>query len=493
MNESREIRPLGLLEVYSSSRHSLGFYRCVANTCRYTFRTPAGDVQADFRKGLKDVIQALPALQVGIRDEASTRPVFVLAESVKLSNHLQWRQSSAETPDAQVDDLRKTLEWQHGKEWPDLANRPPWTVICSEYQSRAATGSRESFVDVDVTFAVHHAVADGLSTSVFHSRLLESLNKQLSGGSAGGEKDEAVGQEMTLDSPLEELASIKPSWLFLLRVLWTEFWNDAGPRNPFAAPVKPPWTGAVISTEPQEVNIRLLQFPSEVASGAIVQCKAHNVSLTTLVHGIVAYSFSRQLPTEAAESFVAQTSISFRPYMSGETDSQNLMGTYVTSKHHLIPASTVGAMRSAADDQEQSTAEIWKLASSIKTELDQRLTTLPNDDHVGLLPYVNDWRERWKNMLGKPRDVTWEVSNLGVMSGELGAETGEEASKFEITQTTLTQSANVAGVGFSVNMASMKGGVLSVSLCWQEGVVDAEVMDGVKEDLEVLLKRIGGL
>ncbi|KAK3050282.1 Alcohol acetyltransferase [Extremus antarcticus] len=454
-----------------------------ANTSRYAIRLPGTDLEATFRQSLRDLIQATPALQVSIRGEDSKTSVFVRGGEMKVSDHLRWTKVG---PGDETEPLLRTLEEQHGRAWPDVHRRPPWTVICTEFAPQSGPEDTDTTAEVEVTFAVHHAVADGLSTVVFHQQLLEALNRRL-GDDNTGNADHLImiEDEVILDPPVDKVISFELSWSFFLSTLWNEF----GPRLPFSAALVPPWTGSVVATERNTVNIRLIELPSSAAAELLMRCKAEKATPTSLLHGIIAYSFSRQLPAEAAESFVAQTSISLRPYMRSDANAQNLIGGYCTSQSHPIAPSTVLALRSASSPIAQMPAEIEiiKLARTIKADLRQRLASLPKDDGNGLLPYVSDWRERWNKMLGQRRNVTWEVSNLGAIA----CKPTQGEVRCEINRVLLTQSANVGGPAMSVNVAGVKGGALAVTVCWQEGVIEVAVMEGLAEDLELWLGRLG--
>ena len=86
-----------LREKYSTSRHTLGLYQGVVNACQYV--VPAKLVVARplsevVEEALARVVLALPALQVGIADEATNDPYFVQVPAVDLSRQIDWRTMS---------------------------------------------------------------------------------------------------------------------------------------------------------------------------------------------------------------------------------------------------------------------------------------------------------------------------------------------------------------------------------------------------------------
>ena len=472
-------------EQYSSSRHTLGFYYCVVNTCRYSIHNVsenAKPLDRLFKQALEDVVLLLPSLRVGIKDEASKVPKFVRMDSMRLSDHIQWRRQLSEGKEQDRSTLLQIVQTQHQTHFPNLEQQPPWRVTCVESTPSPTDATGESTAVVDVVFATHHAIADGAGTTIFHAQLLEALSRRLSTAnsaqSTNGEKDMSLPNTVGLEPPLEKVLDFKVSWSFLLSVLWQDVMpNWLHPRQRLL-----PWTGEKITLNPSQVNIRLIQFPSEAVTGLLTACRARKTTLTALIHAIALSSLSRHVPEDQAKKFVASTPINLRPFMDLSTtpSTRNLMGPCVTSCEHIFDEPALASMRSQANDPTMLEVEIWSVARTVKSDLQRRLAQIPVDDQIGLMPYVSDWRQRWKSMLGHARKLTWEVSNLGSM---FGRPTFGETSVM-ITQSTFTQSAMVAGPAFSVNLSSIRDAGLMISLCWQESIVKTDLMETVAGELE---------
>ena len=454
-----------------------------ANTCHYDVSlSPDSGIFLEnvLRRCLSDLVLALPALQVGIDGEHTKNPKFVRASSVKLSEHLLF--SKGTSPDEQL----PLLANQHTTAWPDIACRPPWKVICTEIQK-----SRTESILI-ISFAVHHALADGLSSVVFHTHLNKALNEHLRDTAQDQEsmEDEIVcphdGAKIT--APLEELASLTISWSFFIKTIW----NELGPNLPFQHHLMAPWTGDLTKTDPKRVRIKFLKFSPETLQKVLLACRAKQASLTSLLHALVLQALVQSLPQEVAHSFVASTPINLRPYLRSESDVGELMGAYYTSREYPIGPATVQSFRTATSDAHRLDAEIWAIAASIKSNLQQRLATLPQDDGIGMLRYVSDFRQFWLSKLGKPRSTSWEVSNIGSIPSVPDAAKEPLRPCCQSTEMYLTQSANVVGPAFSVNVASVENGAVSITLCWQETVVEEEVMDAIEVGLRDGLHSIAG-
>lgn len=472
-------------EQYSSSRHSLGFYYCVVNTCRYSIHNVPKDTKSlerIFKQTLEDVILLLPSLRVGIKDEASKIPKFVRINSMRLSDHVQWRQELSEDEEQDRSTLLYFVQTQHQTPFSNIEQQPPWRVTYFESRPSPTDATSKRTAVVDAVFATHHAIADGAGTTIYHAQLLAALSRRLSTAnpaqSRHGENDMSLPKTVGLEPPLEDMLDFKVSWPFLLSVLW----QDVMPTWLYRGHRLLPWTGEKITLNPSQVNIRLVQVSSEAVTGLLTACRARKTTLTALVHAIVLSSLSRHMPEDQAQRLVASTPINLRPFMDLSTtpSTRSLMGPCVTSCEHIFDEPALASMRSQANDPTMLEEEIWSAARTVKSDLQRRLAQIPVNDQIGLMPYVSDWRQRWKSMLGHARKLTWEVSNLGSMSGRPSS--GE--TSVMITKSTFTQSAMVAGPAFSVNLSSIRDAGLMISLCWQETIVKTDLMGTVAGELE---------
>ncbi|SPQ18957.1 1766f491-9375-44ff-8f3f-27895c6e911a [Thermothielavioides terrestris] len=475
-------RPLGPCEIYSSSRHALGFYKCVANTCRYS--VPLAQlggqqaIRAVLQAAVARVVLAVPSLSVGIAGQDTSKPHFVQLPSIDLDNHIEWLARPSAEPEVQDASLLNILEDRHDRLWPDIERQPPWKLTVVVWDDVPQPGSLE----VDIVFAVHHAIADGRSTGAFHTRLLNELNHpsgppaQLSGPILG--TTEVCG----LAPPQEELVRFSLSWSFVLRTLW----GALGPawlqgRRPPA-----PWTGKVVTREPCRTKLRLVTIPAVAVPRILAACRAHQTTLTPLLHALVLVSLARHVPREQAQAFCSSTPIDLRPFV--ETASQAgrpIWGVLVTTRSDTFDASTIATMRDGTSED-----EIWKIAADLRRSMKRHLDNVPNDDIMGMLSWVGNWRQYWLAKVGKPREATWEVSNIGVIDG--GPAQRQEATEgWKIQRSIMSQGATVAGAAVSINAAGVAGGEIGIALGWQDGIVETEIVHGLAADLQRWLDRLG--
>lgn len=96
---------------------------------------------------------------------------------------------------------------------------------------------------------------------------------------------------------------------------------------------------------------------------------------------------------------------------------------------------------------------IWPLAATWRREMRTKTATLPRDDVVGLLRYVTDFNKRWLNKLGKARDATWEISNIGSVRSRT---VGGSDEGWSISRSLFAQPVNVASPAIAFNVAGVE-------------------------------------
>lgn len=471
-------------EINSSARHALGFYKCVANTCQYSVpraRLGGQAVRDVLEAALANVVLAIPSLGVGIAGEETSKPHFVHRPSINLEDHLEYLEK-ADAPDSDTPDsaLLSILQDQHDRSWPDIGNRPPWKLTILTRDAAPEDGS----LVFDAVFAVHHSLADGRSTALFHTKLLAELNNP------SGPPTQLSGRILTITGPRsllppeEELVGFSTSWRFLVQTLWREL----GPAWLKWHRPAVPWTGKAVRREPCRTLLRLVTVPAAAMPCILDACRANQATLTPLLHSLVLASLARHVGPEEALAFHSSTPIDLRPFIdmgSQPEGSKGLFGVYVTAQSHDFDAHTIAALREAP-----STAEVWKIAADLRGSMKQHLGNVPKDDIVSTLGWLSDWSRFLLAKVGKPRQDTWEVSNLGAMAGGHGE--GEEAGAgWKIQRSLMSQGATVSGPAIGVSVSGVAGRGVGIVLGWQEGIVDRETVDGLAGDLQRWLDRLG--
>lgn len=475
--------------LWHTSRHSLGLCRRVCNTCRYSIpRQDLGDepLEAAIEAAVAAVIVKHGILRVGIVGEETKTPYFSSVENVDLGRMIRWQRLDRDGRDCD-NALLRSLERIHDLLWDDLATKPGWELIVHHIGDL----EKSDPITLDITFAFHHAYADGIASKLFHQDLLEALND-----AQQYRAKELQNHTLRFSSPpdllpgMENIVPFKISWHYLLRTIWNEvIWQSFVPEwlksKPPAESI--PWTGREISVEPHRANIRLLEIPQHTLADVIQACRAHGTTLTPLLHVLIATSLAQRLPPDEAPSFTTVTPIDLRRYADAEYDVRNKLTALVSAHDDKFDAGTLCRLR---DVNKEKTSDIdtfiWRTASSLSTRLRSKVDSLPNDDIVGMMSWVSDWQKFWTEEFGKKRGSTWEVSNIGSCKPDDG-----HGGAWKIERMVMTQGALPAGSAFSVNVAGLDGGPLCMSLTWQETVVRRELMEGLAVDLSAWMEALG--
>ncbi|KAL6868858.1 putative NRPS-like protein biosynthetic cluster [Amphichorda felina] len=482
MSEPTALRPLGALELYSSTRHHIGIYLCVTITARYQLpaNTSIADQEAALTAALASVVQDQPLLRVGILKQDTCKPTFSHVAHINLRNHIEWRSSNAQTSDEYEAEVAATQGWLHDQRWPDIETRPPWKIIVI----RPADGVF-SRPQLDVMFGYHHALADGTGGKEFHQHLLAALKAQGVTPITGDPAIELSFPEVPeLPESLEEVIGFKNTYPFLARTLW-----DMIAPSFLKSRKALPWTANPIClTNPYKTRVRPLDLDSDILQSLIAASRDNSTTLTGLLHALILTSLSRRLPADQASSFSSTTPINLRPWLSPSANPalKAKLRALVTTAQTSHPAPVVAALRDpSATDQ-----LIWQSARRLRQDLTQSTATLPVDDVAGLLPLIPDMFAFWRSKEGKPRGATWEVSNLGVLRQAGGGGDGDrDAGCWSITRSLFTNGAMVAGPAIGLNAISVEGAGLTVAVTWQEGDVEEELVEGVGSDALAFAKR----
>lgn len=474
-------------EHWSTSRHALGFYRGLANSCQYVIardRLQGRHLRTVVEEAVARLVLRLGGLRVGVIKENTNHASFVHVPSMALRDFIQWETVAALTQ-AQYDaHILEAIGDRLEQLWPDTASRPPWKLLVIPKESLASDE-----IVLDMVFASHHVLADGKSTTVFHKQLLQELN------SSSGPPPELKNHTLTFDQPPVlaptegELIKFIIGWLFLLKTLWAEF----GPAWLKPMPPAEPWRGKVITLEPHKLNLRLMAIEPKSVSNLVSACRAHGATLTAILHALVLASLARRVPSEVAPTFAGETPISLLPLAQSaagtEVDLSEMLTDLNTGTKTVWSADTVANLRAHLGGADDSLEEelIWPLAAAWHAEMKAKVASLPENDAVGLSAWVSDWQQWWEGKIGQQRDATWAISNIGSIK-DVGS---ERPGGWRIQRSFFTQCVAVAGPGFNINVTGVEGGEVTLVMSWQDTIINTEVVDGVVEDLSACIEAFG--
>ncbi|KAG6031455.1 hypothetical protein E4U41_007567 [Claviceps citrina] len=496
------IRPVGPSGKFNTSRHHLGLCRCVVVTGRYSMSDAADEAGlsnaqvAIFRSrlpvALAKVIDQHPMLRVGISNEGAADPAFIALRTVNLERLIEWKEYAGHYD---TGSLARSLEAVHDQVWQQVDSQPPWKVVVHQPTANEQKTARAGFIDV--SFAFHHAIADAQSALIFHRHLAEALNSNADAVSMPTIRHEHIlsvkpAAAADLPGPLEDIVPFKSSWLFFLGAIFFAMWSKLAPSWLKADPSKGPWGGKKIAFEPFKTGLSIFHVPEPTVSAIVKACRERGTTLTPLLHALVLRSLSSRLDDKEAVCFRAGTPISLRRVSKPSFDRRNTIHCMVTSHSHDFAKDVVSGFR--APGKKDDDAMIWAAADGLGRSLRAKVASLPRNDQMSLLGLVSDWQTFWTSQLGTFRKESWTCSNAGSLrQSDPGSRASQADGKGDtwvvIDRLFFTQGALPASAAFHLNVVGVEGKGVTMSLTFQQGVIDAGLVDAVAKDVESCLAK----
>ncbi|KAI0815794.1 hypothetical protein GGR55DRAFT_362584 [Xylaria sp. FL0064] len=535
------IRPVGPQAKYNTARHNLGILRAVIVTCRYRIpaaraRRQAVSLHDALENALAHVVLGQAMLRVGIAGEDTKEPAFVYLKTIDMRRMIEWKEiiisaarpkgqtgmgnegvSGKEQEKAQYEDrLLRSLEKYHEPLWEDLAGKPGWKIVVhhdprqfSALQSPQSPSADHVTQDdnvmlfIDISFCFHHAYADGRGGYIFHGDLQRALNN----AARPAELRNHILHLPTppvLPPPMGTLIPFSLSWGFILRMVCSEILSalpvPLSLRRLLGLELNEadiPWTGAPIDGSNPKIHIRtLFKIEDEVQlKGILAQCRNHKSSLTGLLHALIARSLARHVKDRA---FRSMTPISLAEYadpnIAGLTftpsETIHCLVTGLSSDHDLDAVQRLQRSQGEKDVPVSDDAAVWAFAQDMTAHLRAKTSSLPRDDILALSGLIGDWHEFFRKKFGKPRDGTWELSNLGSLSAaDAGISGPENGGPWFINHAIFTQG-NAISAALNINVAGVVGHGIHVTVSWQDGIVDVDLVSRLTSDLQAWVTEL---
>ncbi|KAF4502910.1 Alcohol O-acetyltransferase 1 [Fusarium agapanthi] len=240
------------------------------------------------------------------------------------------------------------------------------------------------------------------------------------------------------------------------------------------------WAGEPCNPDIQAVHIRYLSLSSVLTQAIVKRCREEKTTMTNLLNALCATSLARRVPLAQRQGFVNLTVVSLRPWISDNVHSnKNYMTNCASSHAQEFGHDILAKIRLAGD------ATVWELAVELRRDMKRRTDSMPHNEFSYLFRYASHWRDVFQARYGKPRRELGTLSNLGSIAAP--------ASKgpWELENILLAQFAPIFSSALTVNAASVEGGAMVVSLVWQDGILETELVQGVRDDLEMWLLNLG--
>ena len=442
-------------------RENLGFYNSVLVGAVYEFEDKNDDfTKPEFFIGpLKYCIDKHAALTVVVRDSHTEKAFYERVPIINLNNHIQIIQYDAlGNNELALDEMTKIEQHLLSiLRIPWSSPFPPWRVVILPLSGSANSGRSRCLI----TFVFSHALGDGISLLAFHHTLLEAFRKSIDGGKSM--LHNTLDRELSPAFDTPERLPISWSYLIapLLGVLLPTWLGEIlGLKASIAANDAGTWTGSpmfVNPNDPAATRIKLLEIGNVDFAKALSVARKHGAKLTAVMHQLIIRALDKAVPDPNVNNWLSQTAVNMRPAV-GVSDYE--MGLFVTGCFHPFPRVSGSSLLSEDD---------WTAVRSMTEKLAES-ATVTQDQPIGLLRYIPSIRKWTKGQIGKQREGSYDVSNLGAFSTKQG-DPESEGRHCEITKMVFTHSTSPIAAPLVFSVVSVKGGSLIFSVGWTPGAL----------------------
>jgi len=498
----------GISEKRCIVRQDVGHQRTLIVGAVYT--SEAADNTLDLSHGTGSITAAVrhcigrhPILSAVIVGGDGERPEFATPKQLDLSNHVHVRHREESLTENSL--IEKLLAEVSDEQFSSVDSTPPWKLVLTPLRS-----GQDSTTRLLVLFAYYHSHGDGKSGLAFHQSFLEGLSQNTT-------SDQITSDQTCepclkpLPPPIEKAGKLSLSWSFLLSPLIGTYIpsflaSALGFRASWIAQSNEIWRGKDHTFDPNNFQTGLTMFTidHDTMHHALQRCKARQTTFTALLTHLIAQSLSELVP---APAFAAQIVIDLRHLFEGAYTAET-MTNCVSAYSELIPGTPPTTQPAAATKWTHPANPIWLAARKTRAELVAASSTLHNQP-IGLLQYLSAFRPWTLSQIGKPRESSYEISNLVVFDpvpvsvpkasarpppgSSSEREPHRSAKKITIEKTFFSQPANAAGACLNFNCVSTKGGPLVGTVTWQRGVLG--LGEGKDEGgfVRRVCGRVGGL
>jgi hypothetical protein len=427
------------------------------------------------KHALRDTIHENPGLCYGVSEDS--QPAFVRIPIIKWEDVVDVKESDLcigpdGITDADADSLlAKRLEIAHTLLFSDPESKPSWRITVIPYHGQE---SRR----LDVIFACHHALADGLSGLAFHRCMLKHIQRYVA-SSVKGDVDEMDVFETNnapwpsvvedhIHLPLSSASKTLPD------TLKDTLEEELNPIWPNTEPKLPP-------KEKYRSRVLLAMVPPESLTTTLSTCKRLGITLTGLLHGLVVSHLARSLPK--AQRFGAISPFSMRRFTQASPDEIVNHIWYIVSKF-----SGLEEFRACVEGSAEEMELIAKIGKQFSEEMNAQLARLPESNPLTQVAEIPDVLTYCQASMTAKRNLTYEISNLGVFRSAVSA-TKEGREGVDVEKVVFSQ-CGMINPPIGLNVVSHEKGPLVVTFTWQDGSVEAELMESLAQKMRSRLMAL---
>jgi hypothetical protein len=420
-----------------------------------------------FLAALKFCVDEHPLLSTVILKANTESPEFATPTALDLNAHLEIRDAGGAPEDTYIERLLAQIS---DEQFHSLHTTPPWKVILvSLPQDKESRASR-----LLVLFTNYHSHGDGRSglafQNSFHAGLLRHLRQTDQSEIYIGPICEAPATALL--PPIEEGGKLTLSWSCLLSPLLgtylpKSFVSFLGLRDSWLSSEADIWRGKDTTFDPgnHSTGLVLVTIESSTISQVLQHCRAKGTTFTGLLEHLIARALTASDGGAVGTStFNAGVAVDMRHLFPGVYSSASMMNC-VTGHSEMIQ---YDHSQEEHDWAIHPSSRYWEAARKTTASLRLAASTLHNQP-IGLLQYLKAFRPWTTGLIGKERDMSFEISNLGAFSPVLpDKDAGYDLS---IEKLVFSQPAKASGSLLDFNPVSVNGGPLVMTITWQLGVL----------------------
>lgn len=427
---------------------------------------------SSYYQPLQQCIEEHPYLRVAIGNAHTDKAFYHHVLDIHLEQHVVIAGHTTSSDD--LSGIQKVLAGDLDKPFP--SGVPPWRITVLPLRTGCF-----------IAFSYSHSIGDGWTGAVFHHSFLNAFRKcPISSRSV----DPLVKiPPRPLPPPFDTPDRLPISWSYLIAplvamILPTFVAKLLRLRVSVSAVNASTWTGSLsrFDAETHRTKVLVHEIEEPTLSSAIRAARDHDAKLTATFHGIVSRALSRAIPDPKYTNFASLTAVNMRRSIGIPFDE---MGNFVSGLYMIHPRD---------DTSGDFSDDFWAAARANTHKLMAAASAL-SDQPIGLLRYLFSIRSWLAGRIGKQRDSSYEVSNIGSFDAENNLSDNSDKTA-RITKMAFAQPGHVSSSIMAFNLASVKGGNLIYSVTWQQGAlgIDEKNEDSfvdsicatVRQDLESL-------
>ncbi|KAM0719503.1 hypothetical protein Q7P37_003632 [Cladosporium fusiforme] len=436
-----------------------------------------------FLAALKFCIEEHPLLSTVILNEDTEAPEFATPKTLDLTAHLEVRDVDGSIPEDEC--IESLMAQISDEQLLPRCTTPAWKVVLVPLSPNEISGLSRLLV----LFTNYHSHGDGRSGLAFQDSFHKGLSRYLMQASKDQQLVETICEtpNKPLLPPIEEGGKLTLSWSYLLSPLLGTYFPKPivswlGIRDSWLQSEDGIWRGEKTFFEPTKhsTGLVLINIEASIMDRVLQRSRERSTTFTGLLQHLIARSLAATSGFEGSNlAFNAGVAIDMRHLFEGLYTRGSMMNC-VTGHSELVQYSHSHEEPDWASDP---SSQLWEAARKTTASLKCAAGTLHNQP-IGLLQYLKEFRPWTTGQIGKERDMSFEISNLGAFG--LTSSNEDHEANVSIERAVFSQPAKATGSLLDFNPVSIKGGPLALTITWQLGVL------GLREGTETaFVKSVG--